>query len=275
MALSQLTIFGAGLIGGSIALAARKNGVAQRIIVIDRDETTELDTDGKWRSAAHETKIWLKTSSLTVLCIPVRAIVELLPGMLHDSDHPITDCGSTKEAIALSVKNHPKRGLFVAGHPMAGSPRGGLKNASEELYKNCRWLLCPENSDESSTSLVRQFVESLGAHVIELNAKEHDSAVAITSHVPQVLASVLSVQAAAHQATEAAGPGYASATRVAGGAEEIWRDIFETNGPRVGEALLEIAERIKKLGTELSEAKIEGTLESLSQARALHDPSAK
>src|SRR5690606_36971061 len=132
---------------------------------------------------------------------------------------------------------HVSRGRFVLGHPMAGHPEGGLHNARADLFHGNKWILCAQGSDPGAQQLVSEFVQALGSDVVFLDAEEHDRSVAVTSHLPQVVASALSVFAEEVDAKQAAGPGFASATRVAGGAEAMWRDIFETNDKAVGTAL--------------------------------------
>jgi prephenate dehydrogenase len=273
MTLAQLTVVGAGLIGGSIALAAKKAGVVSRICAIDRGvESSQPDgnspfdewVDGSDASAVARV---MQASSLTILCVPVISIIDLLPGVLSQSGGPITDCGSTKKAIIDSVRSHANRGKFVAGHPMAGHPEGGLKNARADLFCDKKWILCPQDSAPEAVLLVRDFVVSLGARPVELPAEAHDRSVAITSHLPQVLASALAVIAERKDALNAAGPGFASATRVAGGAEDMWRDIFGTNAKEISEALIEIGQLLQKLGTDLKDDDIKSSIELLRSAR--------
>ena len=98
---------------------------------------------------------------------------------------------------------------------------------------------------------------------------------AFTSHVPQVLASVLSAIVDQERALAAAGPGFASTTRVAGGAEAMWKDIFQTNSDEVARALLLLSERLQSLSHTLSQGDLQGVLEALETARALREPSNK
>lgn len=272
MALSQLTIVGAGLIGGSIALAAKRAHLAHRICAIDRlqpqipGNSSPFDEWIDEENQAHLSDC-LKVSSLTLLCVPVVSLIEMLPFILSTAGGPVTDCGSTKKAITESVKNHPRRGLFVAGHPMAGRPQGGLKNATADLFSEKKWILCPQGSDAEPLKLVRDFVGSLGATAVDLTVEDHDRSVAVTSHLPQVLASSLAVLAQKKDALKAAGPGFASATRVAGGAEEMWRDIFGTNAQEISSALLEISEILRSLGHDLRSNDMRSSLELLRSAR--------
>jgi prephenate dehydrogenase len=178
----------------------------------------------------------LRAADLVVVATPVGAI-EAIIGEVLDVAPVATDCGSTKRAIVASAARSSRRSRFVPGHPMAGLPQGGIEHARADLFEGRRWLLCPEQSDADAVELVHSFVSGMGANPLRLTAEEHDRAVALTSHVPQLLASSLAVLAENRQADFAAGPAFQSATRVAGGGESMWRDILATNADEVSGAL--------------------------------------
>jgi len=269
-----LTIFGAGLIGGSVALAARRAGLAHRIVALDQNPAPE----GK----RHPFDLWIEASdasrcqrafeesNLIVLATPVRSIVAQLPAALAGSAF-VTDCGSTKMAIVEAARHCENSASFVPGHPMAGHPVGGLSNASAELFDGRRWLLCPGQASEVAITALRKFVAALGARPVELSAAEHDRSVAITSHLPQVIASALAVLAQRESALAAAGPGFASATRVAGGADSIWRDIFTTNGQEIGRALELLGQELQRCGQSLGEDDVGPVLDLLERARLVRN----
>lgn len=272
MRIEQLTVLGAGVIGGSICLAARRAGIADHIVAIDRTPASDrADVADHWLDAADERGIEeaLARSTLTVLCTPVSAIVRALPTVLQRTTGLVTDCGSTKVKVSAAAAQHPRRASFVPGHPMAGHPEGGLGHASPSLFEGRSWILCPKDSSEDARASMEEFVRQCGAKPVLLDAGEHDRSVAYTSHLPQVVASALSVLVADQKASATAGPGFASATRVAGGAEAMWKDIFETNGAEIARALRSLAERLDGLGTELSSGDAQGLLDTLERARRL------
>ncbi len=261
--------------GGSLALAARENQLARRIVAIDRAPRPPIENAAVFDEwiVEHEPsqERAIGDSSLIVLCVPVGTIIRLLPDLLGQTSGWVTDFGSTKRAISERLENHPERARFVAGHPMAGHPKGGLENAQAELFRDRKWILCPNGSAPAAIKAVSELAQGVGAKVLSLNAEAHDESVAITSHVPQVVASALSVHANQRNALEAAGPGFASATRVAGGAEGMWRDIFETNAIAVGEELKRLGAQLEKLGEGLLDGDIDSTLRLLEAARTLRD----
>jgi prephenate dehydrogenase len=206
---------------------------------------------------------------LTILATPVSSIIELLPEVVECCGL-VTDCGSTKRSIVERVDGVPGRARFVPGHPMAGRPQGGLSHARADLFSGQTWILCPERCAEDALSQVIELVTGLGARPLLMSALEHDRAVALTSHVPQLLASALTVLAAKTGAERAAGPAFASATRVAGGSGAMWADIFSTNADAIADALQELGTELQKIASELrGPGTNTAALELLSQARAL------
>lgn len=267
-----VTIVGAGLIGGSIALAARRAQLPVRLVAVDQNEPPSQELGSifdSWIQIKDEEAVsasWGQ-SRLTVLCTPVSSIITLLPRVLAGAGGWVTDCGSTKKKIEQSVADHAGRQRFVPGHPMAGNPRGGLDNARADLFDGKTWIFCAEHSQSEATAWLCEFAAKLGAQPVLLSTDEHDKSVAQTSHLPQVVASALCVQAAEQDALQAAGPGYASATRVAGGADTMWRDIFESNGPPIADALCTLGEELRRLGQRLRGGSTQELLEVLAQAR--------
>jgi prephenate dehydrogenase len=156
---------------------------------------------------------------------------------------------------------------------MAGLPEGGVEYASADLFVKRRWILCPENSAPSSLMRVEGLVRKVGAEPVSMTAADHDKAVALTSHVPQVLASVLRATATELGADVAAGPGFASATRVAGGSPEIWDDIFESNADEVSWALLRVIDELQIIAEELggSPANTAAVMQLLGRARVARE----
>jgi prephenate dehydrogenase len=178
----------------------------------------------------------LSASDLVVLSTPVRVVrAELRRALGFRAT--VTDCGSTKREIVRVAARFPGRDRFVPGHPMAGFPEGGVEHADPDLFVGRRWILCPEGANAAAQLQVQAMVRAVGAELVNMSAEAHDRAVALASHAPQVLASLLSATAAEVGADAVAGPGFMSATRVAGGSADIWQDIFESNADEVAWAL--------------------------------------
>lgn len=271
----RLAIVGFGLIGGSVALAARERGLASRIVGIDRAEVLSLPEAARAADelvdAGDETRVRaiLGASELTVVATPVGAIEAMIGELLSASD-VVTDCGSTKRAILASARRSPRRTRFVPGHPMAGLPQGGIVRARADLFVGRPWLLCPEGADADAVARVEALVRGVGAEPLRLGAEDHDRAVALTSHVPQLLASALTVLADTRHADVAAGPAFESATRVAGGGEAMWRDILATNADEVSVVLEALGVTLEAVARGLRQkpADLGPALQLLERARA-------
>lgn len=270
----QVVVVGFGLIGGSFSLALRDAIAGVRVTGVDRgaviarpeaeraaDELLDSDaTDALLRA--------VESSDLVVLATPVRVITELLPRLLERAQL-VTDCGSTKRAIAASVAGSPRRGRFVPGHPMAGAPSGGIELARADLFRERRWLLCPDHSDADAADAVESLVLRVGAKPVRLPLVEHDRAVAHTSHATQLIASALSVAAKGAGAEIAAGPAFERTTQIAGGPESIWRDILSTNTDEVARALDVLVSELDAVRRDLSAEppSVERAMDLLRRAR--------
>jgi prephenate dehydrogenase len=243
-------VIGLGLIGGSFGLSLRELDPTYQVCGADRADV--IARPAAARAAQRLIDVAdtnaldqaVKAADLVFLAAPVGAIVELLPQVLEHAQL-VTDAGSTKRAIAGAIAASPRRGRFVAGHPMAGAPEGGIELARAGLFRDRRWLLCPEHSDSDAIERVEELVLRLGARPIRIGIDEHDRAVALTSQATQLVASALAVSAAELGAEVAAGPGFDGATRVAGGPEAIWGDIFATNSDEVAAGLRAITSELE------------------------------
>jgi prephenate dehydrogenase len=157
---------------------------------------------------------------------------------------------------------------------MAGKPQGGIAQADAELFRDRPWILCPGVAEEQRLIEFESLLVDIGACPVRLGADEHDRAVAITSHVPQLLASALLAQAVSEGAALAArGPGFQSATRVAGGPEAVWQDIFASNGDEVARQLRQLAMKLDRIAQALGETPVDAreALEVLAEARRARD----
>lgn len=269
--MTRLTVVGFGLIGGSLALAARKARPEVRIVAIDSPEVLAQDA----ARSASDTRIQagdddavaraLGDSTLTVLAAPVRVICARVAQALERAP-VVTDCGSTKREVLARARKAPRWKRFVPGHPMAGRPEGGIEHASVDLFRDRTWILCPGDADPDAVEAVTTLVRSVGARPELMSVEEHDALVARTSHVPQLLASALSLLGGSG-AERASGPAFERATRVAGGPESMWRDIFATNGDEVARALGELLDQLGPVAESLGRRETGLADELLARAR--------
>lgn len=265
----NVVIVGLGLIGGSVALALREARPEARIVGVDLPPVLASDAVRRLPAtlldAADTSSVdaAFARSDLVMLAAPVRIIIDHVPRALA-AGKLVTDCGSTKRSIARRADSLARRGRFVPGHPMAGAREGGAELARSDLFRERRWLLCPEKSDPDAVEAIEKLVSAFGAKPERFGIDEHDRAVARTSHATQLVTSALFVSASRANAERAAGPAFEGATRSAGGAEAIWSDIFETNADEVAAALSDVVRELEAVQAELGRSPPE-----LASARAL------
>jgi prephenate dehydrogenase len=243
---ARVAIVGVGLIGGSLGMALRERGLAETVIGIGRNPETlqRAIALGAIDSFTPDLADAAPQADLVVLATPIPLILrdlERLPGLLK-SGAVVTDVGSTKAEIAAGGATH-LGGAFVPGHPMAGSEKSGVEAARTNLFEGATWAITPTDvTDPKATEKIVQLAEAVGARVVRLTPESHDRAVALTSHLPHVLAYALGALAGKQAKYEprlfdlAAGS-FASATRVAHSSPELWRDISLSNRAALLETL--------------------------------------
>ena len=251
-------IAGVGLIGGSLALGLRQRGLVGRVIGYDASpealqEALALGVIDEARASAGE---WLRVADLVVLAAPVKVLTllarELAPFI---SPHTVvTDVGSVKASIAAELESLGVK-QFVPGHPMAGSERGGVQNASAALLENAVWVLTPtETTPLTALSRVRRMVEGLGAAPVVMPPDAHDQLVATISHLPYLASLALTHMVARDERLSllAAG-GFRDLTRVASGDPRMSRDMVVENRGALREAVGRFIRQLEHLAETLDQ----------------------
>ena len=246
-------IVGLGLIGGSIAMAAREIWPTSLVIGVDNKDVLETAMRLHAIDVAADDPVVLAEADLVILAAPVRQNIELL-GMLDENVRPpavITDVGSTKRVMVEAARTLPKRFRFVGGHPLGGAARGGLENARSDLFAGRPWLLTPTESlsrrseakaDDAGDAIEKlsSFIRALGAEPRLMDVATHDRLLAFLSHLPQLTASALMDvvgEAVGQDGLALSGKGLADTTRLASSPADIWKDIAATNADEIGPAL--------------------------------------
>ncbi len=231
-----VAIVGVGLIGGSLGMALKKRRLAQRVIGIGRsaERLEKAVALGAIDAGTTEMAEGLTEADVVVLCTTVGHIVGILQETLETvkPGAVVTDVGSTKGMIVAQAAGAP---FFVGGHPMAGSEQGGVEAATPLLFEEATWAITPtEETDPKALQTIEMLAREVGATTLTLTPEAHDAMLAVTSHLPHVLASSLMRQAAALQKThpqtqQLTAGSFADATRVAASSPELWRDVCLTN----------------------------------------------
>ena len=230
----QVAVIGVGLIGGSIALAARErlDAIVSGYDASDaalRAAVARGALDYSCRSVGHA----VAGAEAVFVAVPVGALPAVVAEALASAstDCVVTDVGSTKRAIVSAVDD-PR---FVGGHPLAGAETAGVEHARADLFEGATWYLTPTSTTGGILyERLHRLLRGLGARPAALDPDAHDAMIATVSHLPHVLANVLVAQAAealeaGGERLPATGPSFRDATRVAGASSRIWTDIYVSN----------------------------------------------
>jgi len=244
----RIGIIGLGLIGGSVALAARGIWPSGLVIGVDRNEVLERAVARHAIDVAASDLTIVSEADVVILAAPVLQNIEILLRLPDYVDKPVivTDVGSTKRGIVRAAATLPRRFTFIGGHPLAGSTHSGIEAARPDLFAGRPWLFAGaggEASGEPREEALRRlfrFVQALGAAPHVVDAEAHDRLVAFISHLPQLAASALMQavgDAAGEEGLALAGRGLIDTTRLAGSPAEIWADICTSNADEIGPAI--------------------------------------
>ncbi|HJQ31840.1 MAG TPA: prephenate dehydrogenase/arogenate dehydrogenase family protein [Pyrinomonadaceae bacterium] len=276
----RATVVGCGLVGASFALALRRAGACARVAGWDTDasaleEALRLgaieEVDAAFASGG------VSASDLVYLATPVGHIVEFLragapqvgPGAV------LTDAGSTKVEICRAARAFEREGLrFVGGHPIAGSHLSGPAHARADLFEGAPYVLTPfEDGDALALVMLEETLRRIGARVHVTTAEEHDRALALVSHLPQLASGALAATVGASPDADAlrtiSGAGFRDMTRLAESSWAVWRDILATNSAEVADALDVFINRLSAVRDELRDGRLNLTSALFDHAR--HD----
>ncbi len=242
----KLAVVGLGLIGGSMALDLKARNFVSEVLGVDQNEVHTKDAL-KLGLVDRITTLEeaCKEADLIILATPVNILSSLLPKVL-DLIQPygtVTDVGSTKAKITVSIKNHPKRKQFVPSHPMAGTEFSGPQAAHLGLFKDKATIICDSNdSGAEHLQKVIEMYQQLEMRVLYMNSKEHDLHAAYVSHLSHISSfvlanTVLDKEKNVNAIFDLASAGFESTVRLAKSSPDMWAPIFEQNHDHIVEAL--------------------------------------
>ncbi|HKW58076.1 MAG TPA: prephenate dehydrogenase/arogenate dehydrogenase family protein [Candidatus Acidoferrum sp.] len=277
--INRVSILGTGLIGGSFALALRKYATDMHITAWDRPEVLHL---AQSRGAVDEIFSGdlapaLVNADLIYIALPIGATLDLLSEIAKSAPaHAlVTDACSTKVRIIDLAAEHfsgESKPLFLPGHPMAGREQSGISNADADLFRNTAYALIGASSGnhDARVSAFLKLLEKTGAHPVWLGAQQHDYAVGLVSHLPQLAAVALASFLYDHLDENGlpitlSGPGLRDSLRLAGSPYSTWRDIVLTNKDFLSAALDLFARRIEDLREKLASRDLEADFDSSNE----------
>ena len=272
----KVAVIGLGLIGGSMALAIRDRGLASVITGTDlpAPAARALELGLVDRIATLEEAI--RSSDLVILATPVHILVELLPGILDlVQKQVVMDVGSTKQNLVAAIGAHPRRGRFVASHPMWGTEFSGPDAALHGAFVNKAAVICNrEESDKDALLLVEGLYRQLGMHMVYMNATEHDLHVAYVSHISHITSfalanTVLEKEKEEGAIFELASGGFESTVRLAKSNPATWTPIFLQNRTHVLDVLEEHISQLQQFRTAIEQEDAEALQELMRKANAV------
>ena len=282
--IQRVTILGTGLIGGSFALALKKYTTEIRIAGWDRADALREARSRQVIDDAHHGDLApaLRGADLVYIALPIGATLDLLPDIArHAPGHAlITDACSTKFRIVQAAGEHFSEGpLFLGGHPMAGKEVSGVTNADADLFRGNTYALTTDllrnasSDDEPRDPRISAFVkilEKIGARPFWLGAEQHDEAVGLASHLPQLAAVALATFLYDRLDENGlpitlAGPGLRDTLRLAGSPYSTWRDIVLTNKEMLSAALDMFARRLDEIREKLGSRELEADFDAANE----------
>jgi prephenate dehydrogenase len=276
MPISQITIIGVGLIGGSFALALKKHRFSGRIFASDREPVLARAQElGAIDSPVADPVLACRDSQIVVLATPVSAIIDLMEriGPVLPAGVLLTDTGSTKRAItdrARAVFGNAAPERFLPGHPITGKEHGGIDRADPDLFRGTPWVFCEGPS--ASTQPFIDLAKFVGASPVFVSAEQHDRILARTSHLPQLIATALASQLddelPPKNVATLAGRALRDMTRIADSPYEIWRDIAITNADEIELALLAFEQKLALLRENLRTRELREEFERAAHFRS-------
>ncbi|OUJ76208.1 prephenate dehydrogenase [Hymenobacter crusticola] len=273
-----VTIIGIGLIGGSLALSLRQTDIASRIIGLDRNpenqqKALELglvdEVTDDLASAVHR-------SDLVVVAVPMDAMLTVLPQVLALVDKQVViDVGSTKQQLLEAIKDNPKRGRFVAVHPMAGTEYSGPEAAIPHLFDGKTLVICDaESSDADAVALVESVFQQLPMRLVYLGATEHDVHTAYVSHISHITSfalalTVLEKEKEEQRIFELASGGFESTVRLAKSSAAMWVPIFRQNRTNVLDVLDEHLRQLQHMRDLIAQENYPAVTDLIHQANLI------
>jgi cyclohexadieny/prephenate dehydrogenase len=279
--IEQLTVIGLGLIGSSVARAAKAYGLASRVVAYDistevQRRVNELGFVDLVTPSLSEA---VRQADLTIICIPVGATAEVARELkVHlKPDSIVSDVGSVKSVVtdALIAELYP-RVHVVPAHPVAGTEYSGPDAGFASLFQN-RWCIVtpPEGTELDAIEVVKSFWTGCGANVETMTPKHHDLVLAITSHVPHLIAyNIVGTAADLEEVTQSevikfSAGGFRDFTRIAASDPTMWRDIFLHNKEAVLEMLGRFNEDLLALQRMIRWGDGQGLFELFTRTRAI------
>ncbi len=278
----KICILGMGFIGGSLGMAVRKMKLADQVFGVSRKKGTIRKALEKGAIDRGTTKLkeGVTDCDLLIIAVPVSIICGMAKKAITYLKHGtiITDVGSTKKEIVEAIDRLiPGDTSFVGSHPLAGSEKSGINTAADSIFAGKTCIITPgEKSSDSSINKVKGFWEALTMHVVIMKPEEHDSILALTSHLPHLAATGL-VNMAEDFGREdsriisAIASGFLDTTRIAGSSPILWHDICMSNRKAIVSTLKTYRELLQKIERAIKSGESRALIKFFERAKELRD----
>jgi len=277
MTRKKITIVGVGLIGGSLALRLHEKKISSKLIGVEINEINaqkalELELVDEILPLDDA----IQQSDVIILATPVDNLVTLLPEVLNKINTQIVvDLGSTKSQLIEAVKGHPKRGRYVAAHPMWGTEYSGPQAAVKGAFERVAVVICnAKDSDADALEWTKKMFSKIGMRLLEMEAKSHDLHAAYVSHISHITSfalanTVLEKERQEEAIFEMASAGFESTVRLAKSNPAMWAPIFMQNRENVLDVLNEHITQLKKFKSCLEKENYDYLLELIEHANKI------
>lgn len=281
--IERLAILGVGLIGGSLALSLKQQGLVKQVVGYGRSQANlaQALTLGIIDEAVESASEAVQHADVVVMAVPIASMRDLLSEIkpvLSDSAI-LTDVGSAKgcwieDVLAVWQGNWPINA--VPAHPIAGAEKSGAAAAMADLYQGRKVVITPhEQSNELAVAKVTQMWQATGADVRQMSAEEHDQTFAWTSHLPHLLSFALvdmfSQRDDVERLFDYTAGGFRDFTRIAASDPTMWRDIVQLNAPAIAQALTAYQLQLKSYADLLAQQDWQGLSDAFARAKATRD----
>ena len=274
----RVAVVGLGLIGGSFALALKDKSIASSVVGV---EANAANAETALRLGLVEAVLPLNEAvegaDLVALAVPVDAIPQLAIKVLNrvTENQIVIDMGSTKEELCEIISQHPRRGRFVATHPMWGTEYSGPEAATAESFAGRAVVICQkEMSDSKAVECIEDIYRKLGMTVLEMNPEQHDLHTAYVSHISHITSFILSTTVLEKEREEEAifnlaGGGFDSTVRLAKSSAETWIPIFMQNKYNVLDVLREYIHQLNLFRKALEKDDTEALKQIITKANEI------
>ena len=273
----NIGIIGLGLMGGSLAKAVKRYGIANKVYGFTNSERNKKDIlELNLVDELVDLETLKKVSDVIILAIPVDAIIGMFPDFLDiDENTTIIDMGSTKEYI---VKNIPTkiRKNFIAAHPMTGTEKSGPKAAIDDLYEGKTVVFCDlEDNGNLHVNKAFKIFQEIGMRIVVMDSNQHDIHACYMSHLPHILSFSLANTVMSHEDPKSiialAAGGFKDMSRIAKSSPRMWGDIFKQNKKNLLDSIDLFESQLQNARKMVEEENYEDLEKWMKKANTLHE----